>query len=88
MNKEDLQKTLGRLRCELDALGPEAGPLKVHMNDLLNDLEQHFEDLDRFGHRAAMRDRLAALVEQFESEHPSITGMLDQVVTSLANIGV
>ena len=88
MNKEDLHKTLERLRCELSALGPEAGPVKDRVNSLINDLEQQFQDLDNPGQRATMRDRLATLIEQVESQHPSITSMLDQIMTSLASMGV
>jgi hypothetical protein len=88
MNKEDLQKTLERLRCEISALGPDAGPVKDRVNCLINDLEQQLHDLDNPGHRATMRDRLATLIEQFESKHPAITGMLDQIMTSLAGMGI
>ncbi len=88
MNTEDLHKTLERLRSELRALGPEAGAVKDRVNNLINDLEQQLQDLDDPGHRATMRDRLAALIEQFESKHPAITGMLDQIMTTLASMGV
>ncbi len=88
MDKEELHKTLQRLRCELNALGPEAGPVKDRANSLINDLEQQLQDLDNPGHRATMRGRLVTLIEQFESKHPSITGMLDQIATSLAGMGV
>ena len=88
MNKEDLHETLERLRCELSVLGPEAGPVKDRVNSLINDLEQQFQDLDNPGHRATMRDRLATLIEQFESRHPAITGMLDQIMTTLGGMGV
>jgi ABC-type transporter Mla subunit MlaD len=88
MSKEDLHKTLERLRCELSALGPEAGPVKDRVNSLINDLEQQLQDLDNPEHRATMRDRLATLIEQFESKHPAITGMLDQIMTTLAGMGV
>jgi regulator of replication initiation timing len=88
MNKEDLHETLERLRCELGALGPESGPLKDRVNSLINDLEQQFQDLDNPGQRATMRDRLAKLIEQVESQHPSITSILDQIMTSLASMGV
>jgi len=88
MNKEDLHETLERLRRELSALGPEAGPLKDRVNSVINDLERQFQDLDNPGQRATMRDRLATLIEQVESQHPSITSMLDQIMTSLASMGV
>jgi hypothetical protein len=88
MNKDDLRTTLERRRCELSALGPEAAPVKDRVNSLINDLEQQLQDLGNPGHRARMRDRLATLIERFESQHPSITGMLDQIMTSLASMGV
>jgi hypothetical protein len=88
MQQENLQKTLKKLRYELSALGPEAAPVKEHINSLINDLEQQLQDLDKAEHRATIRGRLVALVEQFEEEHPSITSLLDQIITSLANMGV
>ncbi len=88
MDTEDLHKTLDRLRCELGALGPEAVAVKERVNGLITDLEQQLRDLDNPGHRATMRDRLATLIEEFESKHPAITGMLDQIMTTLASMGV
>jgi hypothetical protein len=88
MNHEDLHNTLERLRGELSALGPEAGPVKDRVNSLIDDLERQIHDLDNPGHRATLHARLAALIEQFESKHPAITGMLDQITTTLAGMGV
>jgi hypothetical protein len=88
MSKDDIHKTLEQLRCELSALEPEAGPVKDRVNSLIDDLDQQFQDLDNPRHRATMRDRLATLIEQFELQHPSITGMLNQIMTSLSGLGV
>ena len=88
MQQENLQKTLEQLRYELSALGPEAAPFKDHINSLINDLEQQLQDLDNAEHRETIRGRLVALVKRFEREHPSITSLLDQIITSLANMGV
>jgi hypothetical protein len=33
-------------------------------------------------------DRLAELTERFEADHPSIAGMLEQIVATLGNIGI
>lgn len=88
MDKEDLHKTLERLRCELSDLGPEAGAFKDRVNSLINDLEQQFQDSESPGHKATMRDRLATLIEQFGAQHPAIAGMLDQIMTGLAGMGI
>ncbi len=88
MQNENLEKTLARLRDELSALGPEAAEVKDHVNGLINDLEQQFHELNRAEHRATIRGRIVALIEQFGQEHPSLTSLLSQIVTSLANMGV
>ena len=88
MQQHNLQKTLEQLRYELSALGPESAPVKDHINSLINDLEQQLQDLDKAEHLATIRGRLVALVERFEREHPSIASLLDQIITSLANMGV
>jgi Domain of unknown function (DUF4404) len=88
MQQENLQKTLEQVRFELSALGPEAAPVKDHINSLINDLEQQLQDSDNAEQRETIRDRFVALVQRFEREHPSITSLLDQIITSLANMGV
>lgn len=88
MSKEDLHKTLERLRAEVSTLEEDAGPVKDRVNCLIRDLEQQIQDLDDAGHRATMRGRLAELIEQVESEHPSITSMLEQIMATLASVGV
>jgi hypothetical protein len=88
MQRENFQKTLEQLRYELSALGPEAAPVKDHIYSLINDLEQQFQDLDNAEQRATIRDRLVALVQRLEREHPSITSLLGQIIKSLGNMGV
>ena len=88
MSKEDLRKTLERLRAEVSSLEKEAAPVKDRVNSLISDLEHQIQDLDDAGRRATMRDRLAKLIQQVESEHPAITGMLEQIVETLANMGI
>ena len=88
MQHENLQKTLEQLRYELSALGPEAAFVKDHINSLINDLEQQLQDLDKAENLAMIRGRLVALVKRLEQEHPSITSLLSQIITSLANMGV
>ena len=88
MNKEDLHKTLERLRCELSTLGPEAAPVKDRVNSLIDDLEKQLQDLDNAGHRATMRDRLAALDRTVRVKIPVHHEHVDQIMTGLANMGV
>lgn len=88
MSKEDLHKTLERLRAEVSSLDIDAGPVKDRVNSLISDLEHQAQNLDDAGHRATLRDRLTTLIQQFESEHPSITGMLEQIMVALNSMGI
>ena len=88
MSKEDLHKTLERLRAEVSSLDKDAGPVKDRVNSLISDLEHQAQDLDDAGHRATMRDRLTTLIQQIESEHPSITGMLERIMVALNSMGI
>jgi hypothetical protein len=88
MSNEDLQKTLERLRAEASSLHEDAGPVKDRVNSLITDLEHQLQDLDNAGHRATMRNRVAALIEEVEAKHPAITGMLEQIMTALNSIGI
>ncbi|MHB8898044.1 MAG: DUF4404 family protein [Thermoguttaceae bacterium] len=88
MSKDDLHNTLERLRAEVSSLDIDAGPVKDRVNSLISDLEHQAQDLDDAGHRATMRDRLTALIQQFESDHPSITSMLDRILVALNSMGI
>jgi hypothetical protein len=88
MSKQDLQKTLERLRAEVSSLPEDAGPVKDRVNSLINDLEHQLQDQDNAGHRATMRDRVATLIEEVEGEHPAITAMLDRIMAALTSLGL
>jgi len=98
MSKQDLHNTLERLRAEVCSLENDVGPIKERVNSLISDLERQVRDLDdaehddvenaAAGNIATMRDRLAKLIGQVESKHPAITSMLEQIATSLGNIGI
>lgn len=88
MSKEDLHKTLERLRVEVSSLDINAGPVKDRVNSLISDLEHRAQDLDDAEHRATIHDRLTTLIQQIESEHPSITRMLEQILMTLNSLGI
>jgi hypothetical protein len=88
MTKEDLYETLEQLRAEVSSLGDDAGPVKERINSLIRDLEHQVQDLDDAGHRATMHGRLATLIRHIEFEHPTITGLLERIMTGLAQMGI
>ena len=88
MTKEEFYKILERLRSEVNALEAGDALVRDRVNCLITDLEHQVENMEDAEHRRSMRKRLAEAAERFETDHPSIAGMLDQIIGTLGNIGI
>jgi phage shock protein A len=87
MSKEEIQKAIARLKTEIDTLDADKAAVKKRLNSLIRDLERQLEHADEVDH-GPMIERMGSLVEQFETEHPTITGILNGIMTSLSNMGI
>ncbi len=87
MSKEDIQKAIGRLKAEVNALDSSKAAVKKRVNGLIRDLERQLESADEVDH-GPMIERLGNAIDQFEAEHPAITGILNGIMTSLSNMGI
>ncbi|MGO8744697.1 MAG: DUF4404 family protein [Thermoguttaceae bacterium] len=88
MTKGEFYKILERLRSEINALEGDDALVRERVNCLITDLEHQVENRGNAEHRRSIVDRLAELTERFETGHPSIAGMLEQIVATLGNIGI
>jgi hypothetical protein len=87
MSKAEIHKSLERLRSELNALEGDKAVIEKRVNSLISDLERHLENLEDADH-TAMLGRIRGVVEQFEAEHPSITAVLNRIMTTLSDMGI
>ena len=90
MNQNELQKTLETLRSELQ----RADSVDENTRDLLTVLAK---DIQRLSEQDAgqsaddvepLSERVQDLVLKFETEHPQLTTVLNQVSAALANLGI
>jgi hypothetical protein len=88
MNKEKLRESLERLRLELNILKEENAAIKDHIHRLIVDIEHHIEHSNKKGQRTILLARIPKLIEQFETEHPRITNILNTIMMTLSDTGI
>jgi Domain of unknown function (DUF4404) len=88
MSRENLENALARLRLELDALGEEASSARSALRILIDEVEEELDHLETDDRAASLLLRVRHQVERFEVEHPRITGILNEIMISLSNIGI
>ena len=87
MRKSEIHRLLEQLRTELKAAEGDKALVEDRVNSLISDLERQLDNLEDMDH-TAMLDRIREVVEQFETEHPSITAVLNRIMTTLSNMGI
>jgi HEAT repeat protein len=88
MSKEDVNKSLEALHIEIDKLETPDATVKEKLLSLINDIEKQLQNPDSADHKGAAVAKLPTLIEQFESDHPQLTGTLGRLLTTLSGMGV
>ena len=76
MPREELQRSLEQLRAQIKKLDHDDEPVKTRMRSLVADLERQLDDAEAAPHPGTLVDGLGEHIEQFEIEHPRLTGVL------------
>lgn len=87
MEREELKQSLEGLRSEIRKLGEDDEPIKGRMKRLVADLERQVEGAGDSEHEGLI-ENVRDYIEQFEVEHPRLTGMLNRVMVALSNLGI
>lgn len=86
MPQRDLREQLEHLAREIDQLGIDDGR-KAELQRLLERADRQLEQGDDEEPRD-LRDQLEEAVSQFEAEHPTFTGVLNNILVTLSSMGV
>ncbi len=84
MNEQHLREQLQRLSAELNAL-PLDAEKSQEIAALIADIELQ---LNEGIADDSLVDQVEAAISSFEAEHPRIAAILNNIVTTLGNIGV
>ena len=88
MSEQDLYEALERLHAEIERLGEKDAVLKQRLNELIVDVEKQIQGEVDEEQAAGLIDKLQQQVEQFEAQHPQVTGILNQIMLTLSNMGI
>ena len=83
----EINEAIFNLRKEIEGLGDQNPELKARLETLLNELEDRLEATDDENHLHLVEDMKEA-VSQFEIEHPRLTGILNDLMVTLSNLGI
>ena len=84
MQDADLQTLLAQLREEVSRAKAGDPDALANLGPLLTELDQALSSSPAPG----LRERLESQIREFEVEHPRLTGILNDVMVSLGNLGI
>ncbi len=88
MSRGELHEPLERLQAEIEKLGDDDEEIKRRMARLVADLERRAEGSEELEHEPQLIEVLRHNIERFEVEHPRLTGVLNQIMVELSNMGI
>ncbi|MEO0519763.1 MAG: DUF4404 family protein [Cyanobacteria bacterium P01_A01_bin.116] len=88
MSKEDINKSLEALHAEIGKLDTPDSAVKDKLLALIADVEAQMQNPDATEQAGAATQKLPALIEQFEADHPKVTDTLGRLLTTLSGMGI
>ncbi len=88
MSEQKIQECLEGLRTELNQLQGEDHKIQERVNGLIAEVEQQLLEDEHRRQNPTLMESINNTIELNKVEHPRVTGILNQIMMSLANIGV
>jgi len=83
-----LDESLEQLRAEIEALKPGDESSKQRLDQLVRELEQKLTNPDDSEVHEDVTEQLENSILQFEVSHPRLTGILNDIMVKLGNMGI
>lgn len=87
MSDDNLHSLIRQLKSEIAALHADDEEARERLQSLVDELERRLEE-DEDVEDEALMDSLRESVERFEVEHPRATGILNNIMIMLGNMGI
>ena len=88
MPRKELTSLIAKLKHELTLLREDQQGSRDQIESLIGDLETHLATGNTQNWPAEMTARLREEIEQFETEHPEVTGILNNIMVTLSGMGI
>jgi len=87
MSEQQLRADLQQLKALVDAL-PSGDGQRQKLATLIKDMELHLQHGGDAAATLSLQQQLEAAVSRFESSHPTVAAIINNVLVTLGNIGV
>ena len=88
MPRNKLNSLLANLKQEVTNLREDQQGSRDQIESLIGDLETHLASGKTQNWPEEMATRVREEIEQFETEHPQLTGILNNIMVTLGNMGI
>jgi hypothetical protein len=88
MPHNELDSLIAKLKEEVTHLQDDQQGSRDQIELLINDLETHVANDETNMWPAEMTSRVGEQLEQFETDHPQITGILNNIMVTLSSMGI
>jgi len=83
-----IREDIERLRAEIESLEGADPATREKLRRLVEDLEGRLEHADQAPGHEDLADQLRDTMLQFETSHPTLTGILNDIMIKLVNMGI
>lgn len=88
MSKDKVLAYLKELQTEIDGLEECDRSTREHLADLTSQIEYLLANPRDGKKRRALIEQLKTRIRQYETTHPVLTGVLDQIMVTLSSMGI
>ena len=88
MSRQELQQLLDGLRIALREFDASDQPARTRLDTLIAALERQIQAPDDAAASASLLANLPKAIEKFESEHPRLTAILNDLMVTLSGLGI
>ena len=88
MSKDKLRIQLAELKSEINRLKENDKITSEKLAGLIPEIEHLIANPEDSAHKSAVIKNLESHIESFEIKHPDLTGILNQIMVMLSNIGI
>lgn len=88
MSKDKVLGYIRQLQTEIDGLEECDRSTKEHLTDLTSEIKYLLENPGDGRKKLALIEQLKTRIKQYETKHPVLTSVLDQIMITLSNMGI
>ncbi len=88
MSEQKIHECLQGLRDELNQLQGDNQQVRERVSGLITEVEQQLLENEHRHQNPPLMENINSTIELYKVEHPGVTGILNQIMMTLGNMGV